>query len=305
MNGTVGSVNVNVGGTLMGTGSTGGIAVASGGTVNPGRSIGTLNVNGAVMFGAGSIYQAEADSTGQADKIAATGVAPRGRHRAGARGQRHVQPIDRLSDPDCCQCHRQIQRHQQSRIPHRKPRLHAYRCQSDANAQYDANTNARPTPTPTPPVITPGGLFLNAAQTFNQRAVARTLDGFPISNPVVAALLMQTLPGALRAFDQLSGEAHASTAGVLMDDSRYMRGAVLGRLRQASYGGETGMASLSAGGPQVAFADGELDSALAYAKSPIVTKAPRMAPAPGPEIAFWPRASVRAALSTVMAMRRA
>ena len=50
---------------------------------------------------------------------------------------------------------------------------------------------------------------------------------------------------------------HASTAGVLVDESRYMRGAVLGRLRQASYGGNAGMASLSLGGPQTAFADGE------------------------------------------------
>ena len=60
------------------------------------------------------------------------------------------------------------------------------------------------------------------------------------------------------------------------DESRYMRDAVLGRLRQASYGGNASMASLSVGGPVAAFADGELDSALAYGKSPIVTKAPRM-----------------------------
>ena len=293
VNGAVGSVNVNVGGTLMGTGSTGGIAVASGGTVNPGRSIGTLNVNGAVMFGAGSIYQVEADSTGQADKIAATGVATLAGGTVqvlavnGTYNPSTVYPI--LTAANVTGTFSNVT----SNLAFLTASL-AY-TPTAVNLTLTLNTtptptptpDPTPTPTPTPPVITPGGLFLNAAQTFNQRAVARTLDGFPISNPVVAALLMQTLPGALWAFDQLSGEAHASTAGVLMDDSRYMRGAVLGRLRQASYGGETGMASLSAGGPQVAFADGELDGALAYAKSPIVTKAPRMAPAPGPDIAFW------------------
>ena len=78
---------------------------------------------------------------------------------------------------------------------------------------------------------------------------------------------------------------HASTAGVLVDESRYMRGAVLGRLRQASYGGYTGMAPLAFGGP-LAFADGEELSALAYAKSPVV-KAPLVAPSPTSDVVFW------------------
>ena len=87
------------------------------------------------------------------------------------------------------------------------------------------------------------------------------------------------------ALDSLSGEVHASTAGVLVDESRYMRGAVLGRLRQASYGGYTGMAPLAFGGP-LAFADGEELSALAYAKSPVV-KAPLVAPSPTSDVVFW------------------
>ena len=43
---------------------------------------------------------------------------------------------------------------------------------------------------------------------------------------------------------------------MLVDESLYARSAVLGRLRQASYGGNASMASLSIGGPQ-AFAGGE------------------------------------------------
>ncbi len=46
------------------------------------------------------------------------------------------------------------------------------------------------------------------------------------------------------------------------------------------------MASLSMGGPQ-AFAGGEELSALAYGKSPIVTKAPPMTSQPGYDVVFW------------------
>ncbi len=46
------------------------------------------------------------------------------------------------------------------------------------------------------------------------------------------------------------------------------------------------MASLSVGGPQ-AFAGGEELSALAYGKSPIVTKAPRMVPPASYDVTFW------------------
>jgi len=59
-------------------------------------------------------------------------------------------------------------------------------------------------------------------------------------------------PGMLGgALDQLSGEVHASTAGVLADESLYTRSAILGRLRQAAYGNEMGaMAALKLGGPR-------------------------------------------------------
>ncbi len=126
--------------------------------------------------------------------------------------------------------------------------------------------------------------------TVNQRNVAGAIDAALLSGstavPFLAlfGLTAAQLPGAL---DQLSGEVHVSTASVLADESRYMRDAVLGRLRQASYGGDASMASLSVGGPVAAFADGELDRALAYGKSPIVTKAPMKAPQAQADVVFW------------------
>lgn len=58
------------GGTLGGTGAFGGLIVENGGTVAPGNSIGTVTVNGDVVFGAGSTYQAEIDAAGNADLVA-------------------------------------------------------------------------------------------------------------------------------------------------------------------------------------------------------------------------------------------
>src|SRR5262249_1268456 len=56
------------GGTLMGNGTMGSLAV-TGGVVAPGHSIGTLNVVGNASFGPGAIYQVETNLAGQSDKI--------------------------------------------------------------------------------------------------------------------------------------------------------------------------------------------------------------------------------------------
>ena len=75
-NGTIaGTVSVNAGGLLGGSGSVGGIAALSGGTVAPGNSIGTLTVAGSAAFAPGSVYRVEANAAGQADRIAAGGAA--------------------------------------------------------------------------------------------------------------------------------------------------------------------------------------------------------------------------------------
>src|SRR5262245_59626226 len=70
-------VSVNAGGTLMGTGTIGGLEVGSGGIVAPGGPswIGTLRVAGDVSFDEGSIYRVKANAAGQSDKIIATGAA--------------------------------------------------------------------------------------------------------------------------------------------------------------------------------------------------------------------------------------
>jgi fibronectin-binding autotransporter adhesin len=72
----VSSVSVDNGATLTGTGSMGGMAIASGALVSPGgNGVGTLTVNGNLSMASGSSYQVNATDTGSSDLIHATGTA--------------------------------------------------------------------------------------------------------------------------------------------------------------------------------------------------------------------------------------
>jgi subtilase-type serine protease len=127
--------------------------------------------------------------------------------------------------------------------------------------------------------------------TRNERAVGAALDAFPATNALFVAAGLSG-PALLHSLDLLSGEIHASTASALVDESLYVRSAILGRLRQASYGGENAaMAALKLGGPEAAFADGaDPYSALAYAKSPIVAKAQPRPPQANSDVVYWSQA---------------
>jgi outer membrane autotransporter protein len=98
--------------------------------------------------------------------------------------------------------------------------------------------------------------------TQNQNAVAAALDGIintqtdgmltslPDGLSALYGLTSAELPGALSV---LSGEGYASEQTILIGDSLYTRQAILGRLRQASYGPtDNGLAALSFGGPSMA-----------------------------------------------------
>ena len=94
--------------------------------------------------------------------------------------------------------------------------------------------------------LPPWPTFTTLAATPNQFAVGATFDGLPLlSSPLTLPLAFSTNADSVRfALDQLSGEVHASTAGVLLDDTRLVRDAILARLRQVST-----VDLLSKGGP--------------------------------------------------------
>jgi outer membrane autotransporter protein len=82
--------------------------------------------------------------------------------------------------------------------------------------------------------------FASAGWTRNQIATGTGVDSLGFGNPIFNTVLYGTAAQARQAFDALSGELHASTAGVLVDESRDLRDAVIGRLRQASFDNAAG-----------------------------------------------------------------
>jgi len=267
VNGSLAStVFVNAGGTLMGGGTIGGLGVQNGGIVAPGNSIGTMTIAGNASFAAGSIYQVEANAAGQADKIAAAGGATLngGTVQVLAQNGTYARQT-RYTILTAAGGVTGTFSNATSNLAFLTPTL-----------SYDAND-----------VFLTLSLvpFSSIARTPNQAGVAGALDRSPTNSALVQAVLNQTGAGALRAFDALSGEVHGSVQTTMLDDSRYAREAVLGRLRQMPYAGT----ALGSGGPLLAYADDAAASLLAYAdaKSFPVKAQPRAAPAQASDLAFW------------------
>jgi subtilase-type serine protease len=264
-------VTVNAGGTLGGNGLLPSTTINPGGALSPGNSIGTIAITGNLSFVGAGNYIVEV-SPASADRTNASGTATLSGtlHAVGLGGAYVIGTkytvinaagvIGTFGSLDVA-----------GSFGATRPHI-----------EYDANNVYLVLGQGTVSPFLVGG-------TPNQRAVAGAIDTALLAGsqpaPFLALFNLSSaqLPAAL---DALSGEVHASTAGVLVDESRYVRQAVLGRLQQASYGPDMGaMAALSIGGPQAAFADGtELASALAYAKSPIFPKAPPMA---SRDVVFW------------------
>ncbi len=214
----------------------------NGGKLSPGNSIGTISINGNLSFvGPGNyiveVSPAAADQhqrDGRAGTATLAGTLTRSRDRRHLHRRHAYTVINATGGVSGTFANLAITGSFGVTKPH---------------IEYDANNVYL--------VLDPNAIspFL-AGATPNQRAVAGAIDTAIAARqpdaPFVALfnLTAAQLPGAL---DQLSGEVHASTAGALLDESLYPRSAVLGRLRQASYGGDASMASLSLGGPQASY----------------------------------------------------
>ncbi|MET3577331.1 outer membrane autotransporter protein [Mesorhizobium robiniae] len=101
--------------------------------------------------------------------------------------------------------------------------------------------------------------FADAGETRNQIATGEGLDSIPESGPLFGAVAsLATDAEARDAFDQLSGEIHASVKGMLLEDSRFIRDAATNRISAAF--GDAGAAALPVmaygeGGPEMVAAD--------------------------------------------------
>ncbi len=235
VNGSVTSaVSVQSGGIVGGSGTVGSLTARDGGTVAPGNSIGTLNVAGNVSFEPGSRYAVEVGPNGQSDRIQSSGSATIGGGEVA---------VTLENSPNLL-----TQSEVRSLLGQQYTILSA---QQGVSGQFDAvapnylflGTGLSYQPTGvTLSVGRNGTSFASVAQTSNERAVAAAADALAAGNPVYESLLGSGTAGEARqAFRQLSGQIHADIASALVNDSRYLREALNGRLRQAE-----GLASSSA-----------------------------------------------------------
>ncbi|CAI1916866.1 autotransporter serine protease [Serratia marcescens] len=235
VNGSITSaVSVQNGGIVGGSGTVGSLTARQGGTVAPGNSIGTLNVAGNVSFEPGSRYAVEVGPNGQSDRIQSGGSATIGGGEVAVTLENSANLL--------------AQSEVRSLLGQQYTILSA---QQGVSGQFDAvalnylflGTGLSYQPTGvTLSVGRNGTSFASVAQTPNERAVAAAADALAAGNPVYESLLGSgTVGEARQAFRQLSGQIHADIASALVNDSRYLREALNGRLRQAE-----GLASSSA-----------------------------------------------------------
>jgi outer membrane autotransporter protein len=211
---TTGATAVNSGATLGGTGQIGSGAFA--GTVAPGTTgVGTLNTTGNVTFAAGSTFQVEVSAAGAMDRLAVGGTATL---QGGT-----VQSIF-LGNQD-----------NQCGAPIQAAILTATGGVSGTFAGVTSNF-AFLTPSLS---YNSNNVFLtltrNAATftehgaTANQQASAAAAEALKCGNALFDPLVQLSSAAAQTAFEQISGEVHASARGALLDDSRFLREAMLAR----------------------------------------------------------------------------
>ncbi|TPM56591.1 autotransporter outer membrane beta-barrel domain-containing protein [Mesorhizobium sp. B2-2-4] len=243
VNGSLANSLVTIfGGILGGNGTVGGVMARSGGIIAPGNSIGTLHVAGNLDQAAGSIYQVELTSTGQSDLIHATGTAT---IASGA----ILQMVKTDAAPYV-------------------PGTHYTVLQADAGVIGTYTISGLGLFTGLYANYDPTHVYIDAVQaksfadvglTPNQIATGGGAESLGSGNPLFDAIFaLPSEAAAQDAFDQLSGEIHASAKGMLLEDSRFVRDAASNRIAAAF--GDGGAAALPVmaygeGGPEMVAAD--------------------------------------------------
>lgn len=222
-----GSAWIGNGGRLQGAGTIGSgpgstVTLSSGSALAPGNSTGTLTVDGDLTFDTGSRYEVEVAPGGkQSDLIKVTGLATLNGGTVAHIG------MTGTYDPAATYT--------------------ILSAEHGVNGFFDTVTSDFAFLDPT---LGYNGNditlslsrndvdFAAIAETHNQTATARALESLPNGNALHDAVVQLDGDTALEAFDQLSGEIHASVTTGLIEDSRHIRNTVNDRLRSA-FGLET------------------------------------------------------------------
>ncbi len=207
------AIQVQSGATLSGTGSVGNVLINAGGTLAPGNSIGTLDVDGDLVFGPNSVYQVETDAAGNADRVVVSGLAS----LAGA--------VQVLAENG-------------SYAPSTSYNILSA---GQLSGQFDSVSSNLAFLTPslsyegnavTLTLARNDTSFTSLARTPNQRAFAEAAERLDEDNEVYRTLLDLGEDEVADTFNKLSGDAHASIASSVLFDDLNLSRAPLGNLRR-------------------------------------------------------------------------
>lgn len=214
VNGTLGGVlDIQTGGRLQGAGTVGNLTMN--GVIAPGNSIGTLNVTGDITFNTGSVYEVETNAAGQADKINASGTATI------YGGSVQVLAATGNYAPATTYTILSATNGVSGTFTDGVTSNLAF---LDPSLSYDANNVYL--------LLTRNNVsFDGIGLTANQIATGKGTESLTLGNSIYDAVLNLSSDQARYAFDQLSGEFHASVATTLIEDSRFVRNAMNDRLR--------------------------------------------------------------------------
>ena len=240
-----GATTLRSGARLAGTGSVGPTTIAAGGTLAPGHSIGTLSVAGNVEFGAGSTYEVEVEPAGAAsDLVHASGQALLNGGTVahiGLAGTYRPQSTYTI-----------------------------LRADGGVNGTFSAVSSDFAF---LQPVLSYGTndvvlrllrndvSFGAIGHTGNQQQSGRGVESLGVGNALWDAVVGLSPQAARAAFDNLSGELHATNTTALLEDSRFVREAATHRLQGAEAPGSERSAAWARGIGSWATHDGSADAA--------------------------------------------
>jgi len=216
LNGTLGGrVTVDGGARLTGTGTAGGAAVS--GTVAPGgTAVGTLNVTGNVSFAANSGFEADITAVGGFDRLAVGGTAT----LTGGTVSALFSGFTSGPGATCGSSIRSPILSAQGGVTGTFAGITSNSAFLAPTLSYDSN-NVYLTLTRN------AATFTERGATANQRQSAAAAEVLRCGATLFDALVVLDAAAARSAFDQISGEIHASAQTALLDDSRFLRDALL------------------------------------------------------------------------------
>ena len=200
---------------LGGNGTIGPATIA--GTLAPGFSIGTITVSGDMTFAAPGVYLVEISPTA-ADRTNVTGAATL------AGGSVQVEAATGTYTPGATYTILNAVGGVNGTFAGLTSNLDSVFLAPALS--YDAN-NVFLT------IARNGVSFASVGETPNQIATGGAVETLGFGNVIYDTVLSLTAEQARQAFDALSGEVHASAAGVMLIDSRYVRDAIIGRLQHS------------------------------------------------------------------------